>query len=84
MTFAIYKSALQLNEKEKDRCSYPLRLDVYGNGCEHDCTYCYARDAVKMGGWNNSRNSARANFGKTHSDNMQKGFTALNNYLSKK
>jgi hypothetical protein len=24
------------------------------------------------------------NFGKTHSDNMQKGFKALNNYLSKK
>jgi len=48
MTFAPYKSALQLNEKEKDRCSYPLRLDVYGNGCEHDCAYCYARDAVKM------------------------------------
>ena len=28
--------------------------------------------------------STFVNFGKTHSDNMQKGFKALNNYLSKK
>jgi DNA repair photolyase len=56
MTHKPYKSALQLVEKEKERCSYPLRIDVYGNGCEHDCTYCYAREAVKMGGWNTSRN----------------------------
>lgn len=56
MTYLSYQSALKLQEKEAERCSYPLRLDVYGSGCDHDCSYCYARAQMIVGGWNNSRN----------------------------
>jgi len=51
-----YLSALKLQREEAKRCSYPLRLDVYGSGCDHNCTYCYARAQMIVGGWNNSRN----------------------------
>ena len=56
ITYAPYKSALKLQENEAERCSYPLRLDVYGSGCDHDCCYCYARAQMIVGGWNNSNN----------------------------
>ena len=51
-----YGSALKLQEHEAKRCSFPLRLDVYGSGCDHNCSYCYARAQMIVGGWNNSRN----------------------------
>lgn len=38
---------------EGNRCHYPTRLDTYGCGCQHNCSYCYARsllDFRKM--WN--------------------------------
>jgi Arc/MetJ-type ribon-helix-helix transcriptional regulator len=54
--YAPYLSALKLQEKEAERCSFPLRLDVYGSGCDHDCRYCYARAQMIVGGWNNSKN----------------------------
>lgn len=25
---------------EGDKCKYPHRLDTYGKGCQHDCSYC--------------------------------------------
>ena len=28
---------------EGDRCFYPVRLESYGKGCQHNCSYCYAR-----------------------------------------
>ncbi len=28
---------------EGQRCFYPVRLDPYGKGCQHNCSYCYAR-----------------------------------------
>ena len=28
---------------EASICHYPIRLDIYGNGCGHDCTYCYSK-----------------------------------------
>lgn len=31
---------------EGDRCSYPFRLDTYGSGCQHDCSYCYAKSLL--------------------------------------
>ena len=51
-----YGSAFKLQEKEAENCSYPLRLDVYGSGCDHNCSYCYARAQMIVGGWNNSKN----------------------------
>lgn len=51
-----YCSAFKLQENEAKNCSYPLRLDVYGSGCDHNCAYCYARAQMIVGGWNNSKN----------------------------
>lgn len=28
------------------RCHYPTRLDTYGCGCSHDCSYCYAKSLL--------------------------------------
>jgi len=39
---------------EGDRCSYPTRLDLYGCGCQHDCSYCYAKTLLNFRGlWDN-------------------------------
>lgn len=31
---------------EGTRCHYPTRLDTYGCGCAHDCSYCYAKSLL--------------------------------------
>lgn len=31
---------------EGSKCYYPTRLDTYGCGCGHDCSYCYAKDMI--------------------------------------
>ena len=31
---------------EGDKCKYPVRLDTYGKGCSHDCSYCYAKSLL--------------------------------------
>ena len=31
---------------EGSKCHYPTRLDTYGCGCGHDCSYCYAKDML--------------------------------------
>lgn len=31
---------------EGDKCNYPMRLDTYGCGCQHDCKYCYAKSLL--------------------------------------
>lgn len=35
---------------EGDRCHYPTRLDTYGCGCSHDCSYCYAKSLLSFRG----------------------------------
>lgn len=38
---------------EGKRCHYPTRLDTYGCGCAHDCSYCYAKSLLDFRGlWN--------------------------------
>lgn len=38
---------------EGDKCHYPTRLDTYGCGCQHDCSYCYAKSLLDFRGlWN--------------------------------
>ena len=39
---------------EGSKCHYPTRLDTYGCGCGHDCSYCYAKDMIinMSGEWN--------------------------------
>lgn len=31
---------------EGDRCKYPTRIDLYGRGCQHNCSYCYAKSLL--------------------------------------
>jgi len=42
-----------VDSSEGDRCAYPARLDTYGCGCAHDCSYCYAKSLLDFRGlWN--------------------------------
>ena len=34
---------------EGNKCNYPTRLDLYGCGCFHDCSYCYAKSLLNSG-----------------------------------
>lgn len=31
---------------EGQKCYHTFRLDTYGNGCQHDCNYCYAKSLL--------------------------------------
>lgn len=31
---------------EGNRCNYNVRLDTYGCGCQHNCSYCYAKSLL--------------------------------------
>lgn len=33
---------------EGNKCHYPTRLDTYGCGCQHDCSYCYAKSLLSF------------------------------------
>lgn len=33
---------------EGGKCNYPTRLDTYGCGCQHDCSYCYAKSLLEF------------------------------------
>lgn len=38
---------------EGEKCRYNIRLDTYGCGCQHNCSYCYARSLLSFRGlWN--------------------------------
>lgn len=44
----------KVNGGEGDRCHYPTRLDLYGCGCSHNCSYCYAKSLLEFRKlWNN-------------------------------
>lgn len=39
---------------DANKCYYPVRLDTYGCGCAHDCSYCYAKSLLDFRGlWDN-------------------------------
>jgi DNA repair photolyase len=43
---------------EGNKCSYNTRLDTYGCGCQHDCSYCYAKSLLSFRGlWNDKEPS---------------------------
>ena len=50
-----YKSFYKtVGGNEGSKCHYPTRLDTYGCGCGHDCSYCYAKSLLEFRGlWNN-------------------------------
>lgn len=44
-----YKSFLKtVGGGEGQKCNYPTRLDTYGCGCQHDCSYCYAKSLLSF------------------------------------
>jgi len=58
-----YKSWLGMPKGgEADRCFYPVRLDTYGNGCAHDCVYCYAKNMLDFRNLWNVESPSVANF----------------------
>lgn len=36
----------EVKGNEGGKCHYPTRLDTYGKGCQHDCSYCYAKSLL--------------------------------------
>lgn len=49
---------------EGGKCKYPTRLDTYGCGCSHDCSYCYAKSLLEFRNLWDSENPAVANIKK--------------------
>lgn len=49
-----YKSFYkEVTGNEGGKCRYNKRLDPYGCGCQHDCSYCYAKSLLDFRGlWN--------------------------------
>lgn len=45
---------------EGNKCNYPYRLDTYGCGCSHDCSYCYAKSLLDFRGLWNPKNPSVA------------------------
>lgn len=42
-----YKSFYKVvTGNEGRKCNYPARIDTYGCGCAHDCSYCYAKSLL--------------------------------------
>lgn len=46
---------------EGNKCHYPTRLDTYGCGCQHDCSYCYAKSLLDFRALWNPQDPAVAN-----------------------
>ena len=44
--FGSVKKTVEGNEG--DKCLHRTRLDTYGCGCAHDCSYCYAKSLLKF------------------------------------
>lgn len=51
----------EVEGSEGSKCKYPIRLDTYGCGCQHDCKYCYAKSLLDFRGLWNSQKPVVAN-----------------------
>lgn len=49
---------------EGGKCHYNKRLDPYGCGCQHDCSYCYAKSLLSFRGLWDSVSPSVANLSK--------------------
>lgn len=48
----------KVDGNEGNKCHYSTRLDTYGCGCQHDCSYCYAKSLLSFRGlWDNENPS---------------------------
>lgn len=52
------------NRKFNTWCKYTDRIDTYGCGCAHNCSYCYARSLLDFRGLWDSNNPSVANVSK--------------------
>lgn len=60
-----YKSFYKtVSGNEGNKCYYPTRLDAYGCGCAHDCSYCYAKSLLDFRGLWNPHNPSVADIDK--------------------
>lgn len=49
----------EVTGNEGGKCRYNKRLDTYGCGCQHDCSYCYAKSLLSFRGlWDAAEPSA--------------------------
>lgn len=51
---------------EGSKCHYPIRLDTYGCGCQHDCNYCYAKSLLDFRGLWDAHNPSVVNIQNMH------------------
>ena len=49
---------------EGGKCHYNTRLDTYGCGCQHDCSYCYAKSLLNFRGLWDAKNPSVADLEK--------------------
>lgn len=49
---------------EGNRCSYPTRLDLYGCGCSHNCSYCFSKALLEFRNYWNSESPKIADIDK--------------------
>lgn len=54
----------EVGGNEGGKCHYSIRLDTYGCGCQHDCSYCYAKSLLDFRGLWDSKEPATADIGK--------------------
>lgn len=50
----------EVGGNEGDKCRYSTRLDTYGCGCQHDCSYCYAKSLLSFRNLWNAENPSVA------------------------
>lgn len=54
----------EVGGNEGGKCHYNIRLDTYGCGCQHDCSYCYAKSLLDFRGLWDARVPAVADIAK--------------------
>lgn len=54
----------QVGGNEGTKCRYNVRLDSYGCGCAHDCSYCYAKSLLNFRNMWDAKEPAVADIGK--------------------
>lgn len=54
----------EVGGNEGGKCRYNKRLDLYGCGCQHDCSYCYAKSLLSFRGLWDEKEPAVADIAK--------------------
>ena len=54
----------EVKGNEGDKCHYSTRLDTYGCGCQHDCSYCYAKSLLSFRNLQDANNPSVADIKK--------------------